>query len=156
MVFPTLSISVSPSPETLPVWAVLEKSPRWPNPAARLPSSQNFVTFTGKLAYFEDVAEKLQGDFQSQAIVIVDSITYLRMASTSTAILHTPSTSQNVDADTIALKTHVLKYSQGASSKMEDDIVSTSSKTATSQEEEKGESEVWIGILRRELMSREK
>ena len=142
MVFPTLSVTASPSPETLPVRAVLEKSPRWPNPAARLPSSRNFVAFTGKLAYFEDFAKKSREDFQSQAVIIVDSITYLCTTSTSKSIPHTPSTSQNFDADTVALKTRVLKYSQGSTSKMEDDSRSASSKTATSQEEEKGGTEV--------------
>ena len=154
VVFPTLSISASPNPQTLPVRAVLEKSPRWPNPVARLPSSPNFVAFTGKLAYFEDFAGKSQ-DFQTQAVVIVDSITYLRSPSNPKNVSLAPSTSRspNNDADTVALKTRVLKYSQGTSSKMEDDRLSGSSKTATSQEEEKYESEVWIGTLQWELMS---
>ena len=144
MVFPTLSISASPKPQTLPVRAVLEKSPRWPNPVARLPSSPNFVAFTGKLAYFEDFAGKSQEDFKSQAVIVVDSITYLQSLSTPKNISLAPSTStspQN-DADTVALKTRVLKYSQGSSSKTEDDCLSASSKTATSQEEEKKESVV--------------
>lgn len=142
MVFPTLSVTASPNPETLPVRAVLEKSPRWPNPAARLPSSRNFVAFTGKLAYFEGFAKKSREDFQSQAVIIVDSITYLRTAFSSKTNLPTPSTSQNLDADTVALKTRVLKYSQGLPSKLEDDSKSTSSKTATSQEEEKGGTDI--------------
>ena len=45
------------------------------------------------------------------------------------------------DADTVALKSWVLKYTQNLTSKHEDDSVSTSSKAATCQEEERGETE---------------
>ena len=147
MVFPTLSVTALPIPETLPIHAVLETSPRWLNPAAQLPSSWNFVAFMGKLAYFEGFAKKSWEEFQSQAVIIVDSITYLCIAFTSKTNLPTPSTSQNLDADTVALKTRVLKYSQGSPSKMEDDSKSTSSKTAMSQGEEKGGTDIWLGAL---------
>lgn len=101
----------------------------------------------GKLAYFEGFAKKSWEEFQSQAVIIVDSITYLCIAFTSKTNLPTPSTSQNLDADTVALKTRVLKYSQGSPSKMEDDSKSTSSKTAMSQGEEKGGTDIWLGAL---------
>lgn len=141
MIIPTLSISASPHPESLPIRAILEKSPRWPNPAARLPSPKNFVAFTGKLAYFEDRGGVSQGDFGSQAVITLDSITYLRSISSPKSMPHVPPPSQSFDADTVALKTRVQKYAKNSSSKFEDDSLSTSSKTATSQEDEKGNSE---------------
>lgn len=54
---------------------------------------------------------------------------------------HKSSLSQPHDADTIALKQRMQKYANMSPSKNEDDCVSTSSKTATSQEDDKGEKE---------------
>ena len=144
VMFPTSFISASPNPETLPIWALLEKSPRWPDPTTHLPSSQSLVAFTGKLAFFEDHAGNLHSNICSQAIVTLNTIIYLRMTPAPAAVSNMPSTLLQRDADTIALKSRVLKYVRNSSAKREDDSVSSSSKTATSQEENRGEVKAWI------------
>ena len=144
VMFPTSFISASPNLETLPIWALLEKSPRWPDPTAHLPLSQSLVAFTGKLAFFEDRASNLHSNIRSQAVVTLDTIIYLRMTPAPAAVSNMPSTLLQWDTDTIALKSHVLKYVQNSSAKHEDDSVSSSSKTAMSQEENRGEVEAWI------------
>ena len=144
VMFPTSFISASPNPETLPIWALLEKSPRWPDPTACLPSSQSLVAFTGKLAFFEDHASNLHSNVCSQAVVTLNTIIYLQMTPAPAAVSNMPSTLLQRDADTIALKSRVLKYAWNSSVKCEDDSVSSSSKTATSQEENRGEVKAWI------------
>ena len=74
-------------------------------------------------------------------IITLDSITYLRSISSPGSMSHVPPPSQPYDTDTVALKTRVQKYAKKTSSKFEDDALSTSSKTATSQEDEKGDNE---------------
>ena len=142
MMFPTLTISSSEKPETLPVRGLLEKGPRWPNPTARLPSPQSLVAFTGKLAFFEDRIGKPHAELTSQAVVTLDTIIYLRTSSGPSVSPRTPSVSQRQDADTIALKSRVLKYTRNLTAKQEEDCMSTSSRTATSQEDDKIETEV--------------
>ena len=117
----------------------MEKSPRWPDPTTRLPLSQSLVAFTGKLAFFEDHASNLHSNVCSQAVVTLNTIIYLQMTPAPAAVSNMPSTLLQQDADTIALKSCVLKYAQNSSVKREDDSVSSSSKTAMSQEENRGE-----------------
>jgi hypothetical protein len=112
MLFLTQNISASPHRETLPVRAVLEKGPKWPNPIARLPSPLSFVAFTGKLAHFKDNAAKGESKLLSQAVVTLDSIIYLHANYSSTSVPMPLPSSQPHDADMIALKTRLLRFSQ--------------------------------------------
>ena len=116
IMFPTQTISSSAERETLPMRAVLEKGPKWPNPTARLPSPHAFVAFTGKLAHFEDNTGKIKADLQSRAVISLDSITYLRANYGPTTTPLAPSTSRLDDADTVTLKSRVLKFSHSSSS----------------------------------------
>jgi hypothetical protein len=112
ILFPTQNVSASTHSETLPVRAVLEKGPKWPNPVARLPSPHGFVSFTGKLAHFEDNSGNIRSDLRSRAVVAVDSIVYLRANYGSNSVPMPPSAANTHDADTVALKSRVLKYAQ--------------------------------------------
>lgn len=114
--FPTQKITSSAERQALPLRAVLEKGPKWPNPTARLPSPHAFVAFTGKLAHIEDNMEKIKADVQSRAVISVDSITYLRANYGPTTMPVTPLTSRPNDPDTVALKSRVLNYSNASSS----------------------------------------
>ena len=115
LLYPTQRITASEQAEAIPVRAVLEKGPKWPNPVARLPSPYNFVGFTGKLAHFEENTGKIRNDLQNRVVVTLDSITYLRATYatnvSSNATVAQPSTSRHYDPDSVALKTRVLKYS---------------------------------------------
>lgn len=145
VLFPTQNISASPNPECLPVRAVLEKGPKWPNPIARLPSPHGFVAFTGKLAHFEENLGQTRSDLRSRAVVALDSITYLRANYGSGNALTLPAMSHSQDADTVALKSHILKYSQlksePASSKSENTGRSCKRKTHGSFDSGQGQEE---------------
>ena len=140
--FPTLTILSSEKPETLPVRGLLEKGPRWLNPTTQLPSPRSLVAFTGKLVFFEDRVGKPHAELTSQAVVTLDTIIYLCTSSGPSVSPQTPSVSQRQDADTIALKSRVLKYTHNLMAKQEEDSMSMSSKTVMSQEDDKIETEV--------------
>ncbi|KAN0137428.1 hypothetical protein V8E53_004873 [Lactarius tabidus] len=125
--FPTQHINASSKAESLPVRAVLEKGPKWPNPVTRLPSPCGFVAFTGKIAHFEENPGPIRSDLRSRIVVALDSIIYLRANYGSTELSNPPPSSHSQDADSVALKTCILKYSQ-----------STTDSTL-SQEDEDGE-----------------
>ena len=104
ILFPTQTVTACLDPQNLPVCAVLEKGPKWPNPIARLPSAYNFVAFTSKLAYFKDDVRPVQSDMCFCAVVTLESITYLRANyAANSGPSHAPS-SQIPDANMIALK----------------------------------------------------
>lgn len=115
--FPTQTITASLQPQTLPIQAVLEKSLRWPNPTAWLPLAHNFVAFTGKLAYFKVCPSKFENNVLSRAVVTLDNITYLRTTVSPNHITHLLGPPKPIDADTITLKRHMLKYAQGSTTK---------------------------------------
>jgi hypothetical protein len=79
ILFPTQNVSASTHHETIPVQAVLEKGPKWPNLIARLLSLHGFlhgfVSFTGKLAHFEDNSANIRSNLHSCAVIAVDSVT---------------------------------------------------------------------------------
>lgn len=93
----------------IPVRAVMEKGPKWPNPSARLPSPHAFVAFTGKLDHFEINTENAQIAGSARTVVSLDSITYLRTNLGAPAPSHSL---QADDEDSVALKKRVKKYAQ--------------------------------------------
>jgi hypothetical protein len=114
IIFPTQKIMASSDPQTLPVRALMEKGLKWPNPVARLPAPHGFVAFTGKLAHFEDNVGHIRGDLCSRTVVSLDSIIYLcTNYGSNNATMPLPPPSLPHDTDTVALKTHILKFSQG-------------------------------------------
>jgi hypothetical protein len=142
-VFPMQIILACNKPKTLPVRALLEKGPKWPNPVARLPSPHGFIAFFGKLAHFEDNVGHVQEDLRSQAVVSLDSIIYLCTIYTSNSVpMALPPPSHPHDADTVALKSHILKIScsntLSSSSKEEDHTccLNTHAGAASRQEQE--------------------
>lgn len=111
ILFPTQTVTACLDPQNLPVCAVLEKGPKWPNPIARLPLAYNFVAFTSKFAYFKDDVGPVQSNMCFCAVVTLESITYLcANYAANSGPSHAPS-SQIPDADMIALKLCVLKFS---------------------------------------------
>ncbi|KAN0134097.1 hypothetical protein V8E53_008102 [Lactarius tabidus] len=100
--FPSQIITANADPEALPVRAVLEKSPKWPEPTARLPSPHSFVAFTGKLAQFKDNITYMKTKLLYRAVVSLDSITYLR-ANYGTHT--TPSTSSSLQPHAVSAPT---------------------------------------------------
>lgn len=113
ILFPTQNITACADPQTVAVCTVLEKGPKWPNPVARLPSPYKFVGFIGKLAHFEDNIGPTANNLHFHAVITLDSITYLRANYSMNTVSSHSLTLQSQNADTIALKTHVLKYSHG-------------------------------------------
>jgi hypothetical protein len=113
ILFPTQNVSASTHHETIPVQAALEKGPKWPNPIARLLSLHGFlhgfVSFTGKLAHFEDNSANIRSNLCSCAVIAVDSIVYLGANYGSNSVPMPPSAH---NADTVALKSCILKYVQ--------------------------------------------
>lgn len=139
IMFPTQTITSSAERQTLPLRAVLEKGPKWPNPTARLPSPHAFIAFTGKLAHFEDNTEKMKANIHSRAVISLDSITYLRANYGPTTTSVTPSTSRTNDPDTVALKSRVLNYSNTTSLSKTDILnlgVGTCKKSASQETQE--------------------
>lgn len=98
--------------EQIPVRAMMEKGSKWPDPVKRLPSAHGFVSFSGKLYHFDENSLAQIPNVNTRAVINLDTITYLlRPTYSPSSVASSVLPSQVEDADSIALKKRVEKYS---------------------------------------------
>jgi hypothetical protein len=62
--------------ETIELRAIMEKSPKWPEPELRLPFVRKWIVYAAKLSHFEEIADN-GSDMKFRMVVTLDTITYL-------------------------------------------------------------------------------
>ncbi|KAH9170383.1 hypothetical protein EDB89DRAFT_2072060 [Lactarius sanguifluus] len=95
------------------VRALMEKGPKWPEPAKRLPALSGLVYFTGRLSHIEDNPDSKHGSAKERVVVTLDNITYLpRTSAKPASSVSSSAVNLTEDGDTIALKNRLRKYSK--------------------------------------------
>lgn len=97
--------------ETVMIRGIMEKSPKWPDPVARLPALHGVVAFTAKLSHFENDKDGINATAVDRAVIVLDSITYLPRSASPPSLTNTGPSFTSEDSDDAKVKQHVQKIS---------------------------------------------
>jgi hypothetical protein len=74
---PSQDVTCSGQIDSIELRAIMEKSPKWPNPVFKLPCMRLSIACAAKLSHFEEIPDAKGSDMKLRMVVTLDAITDL-------------------------------------------------------------------------------